>query len=441
MRAGAGFVSVLCDREQWILDSLAEGVGFDLVGGNLRIVDRDVSTLGEKIAADIDRGGFAGVVGILLKGETEDRDFLARYRVKELAHDAARETALLPIVHRDDLRPVGGDIGQAEALAKIGEIEDILLEARAAEADGRLEEFRADAAVLADGVGDLVDIGTGRLAERRDGVDGGNALGEERVGDELGNFGRPEVGRDDALARHPTSVDGDERRDRRVALGRALAADEHAIRVEQIGHRRALGEEFRIGKHLKFVSVRIGGNDGLDGVGGLHRNRGLFDDDLVAIGVLGDRAGNRFDKTQIGGAADSDAVGLRWRVDRHENDVGGLDGPGDIGGEKEIATARLRHDGIEARLVDGQIAVVPRGDALGVHVDDVYANVGTLQSDHGHRWPTHITSANAADIHKEVLSVGANRVGNNQKYPGGTRRRQAYDGPGFPALARESKAD
>ena len=56
------------------------------------------------------------------------REALARERV-------AREALLLPVVHHDDLVPILGDLGQAEGAAEVDEVEDVLLEARAAEED------------------------------------------------------------------------------------------------------------------------------------------------------------------------------------------------------------------------------------------------------------------------------------------------------------------
>ena len=71
------------------------------------------------------------------------------------------------------------------------------LEAAAAEAHGRLQELRADARVRADGLRDLVDVRARRFAQRRHRVDAGDALREDRVGDELGQLRRPQVRRDD----------------------------------------------------------------------------------------------------------------------------------------------------------------------------------------------------------------------------------------------------
>lgn len=92
-------------------------------------------------------------------------------------------------------------------LTDIREVEDVLLEARAAEANRRVEEFGADARVGANAARDLRNVGACRLAEGRDGVDRRDALREHRVGGELGELCRPEVGAEDTLARHPLRVD------------------------------------------------------------------------------------------------------------------------------------------------------------------------------------------------------------------------------------------
>ena len=53
-----------------------------------------------------------------------------------------------------------------------------LLEARAAEADARLEELGADARVDADGVRDLVHVGAGDLVRGQARLEGGSSAGE-----------------------------------------------------------------------------------------------------------------------------------------------------------------------------------------------------------------------------------------------------------------------
>ena len=214
---------------------------------DLRIVNREVGALVEQVAADVDGGGFAGVVGVLLEGEAEDADALAVDGVEERADDFLDEAAFLPVVEMDHLAPVFGDVGQVEGLAEIDEVEDVLLETRAAEADGGLEELRADARVHADGAADFIDIGAGGFAEGGNRVDRGNPLGEEGVGDELGKLGRPEVGGEDALAGNPVGIDRDERLDGGVSFGRGFAADEDAVRAFEVLDGGAFREELGIG--------------------------------------------------------------------------------------------------------------------------------------------------------------------------------------------------
>ena len=78
--------------------------------------------------------------------------------------------------------PVVGHILQIETLGDVDEIEQILLETAAAEADGGLQKLGSDARVHADGARHLTHVGAGGLADGRHGIDAGDALGEESVG-------------------------------------------------------------------------------------------------------------------------------------------------------------------------------------------------------------------------------------------------------------------
>ena len=99
-------------------------------------------------------------------------------------------------------------------------------------------------------------------------------------------------------------------------------------------------------------------------------------------------------------ATGADAVGLGRGVDRDEDDIGLLDLPGDIGGEKEVLAPGLLYNVVEPRLEDRQVAAVPGRDARGVHVHDRHGDVGALEGNHGHGRATHVASADAADVHK-----------------------------------------
>jgi hypothetical protein len=92
-------------------------------------------------------------------------------------------------------------------------------------------------------VGDLVDAGTGGLADGRQGVDRRDTLGEHGVGGELGELGRPEADGEDTVGGDPIRVDVLERL-ASVLAGLGLeGADEDTVRGEQVGNGGTLREE------------------------------------------------------------------------------------------------------------------------------------------------------------------------------------------------------
>lgn len=115
--------------------------------------------------------------------------YLAGDGLEEGVNDVLGETPLLVLVHVNNLAPVSGNLGQVQAFAEVDKVENILLETRSTETDRGAQKLVAYTAVVADGVGDLVDVGTGSLADGGEGVDGGDTLGEHGVGGELGQFG------------------------------------------------------------------------------------------------------------------------------------------------------------------------------------------------------------------------------------------------------------
>lgn len=368
--------------------------------GDLGVVDDDVGLFHEEVADDVDGGGLAGVVGVFFEGEAEDGDFFAGDGVEEGLDDLAGEAGLLPVVHLDDLVPVGGDFGEAEVFAEVGEVEDVFLEAGAAEADGGFEEFGADAGVGADGAGDLVDVGAGAFAEGGDGVDGGDALGEEGVGDEFGEFGGPEVGGEDAFAGNPAGVDADEGFDGGLAFGGGFTADEDAIGVFEVGDGGAFGEELGVGEDLEFAVGGVGAEDGFEGFGGFDGDGGFFDDDFGAVRDFGDGAGGEFDVAEVGGATGTSAVGFGGGADGDEDDVGVFDGLDDVGAEEEVPAAGGLDDFIESGFVDGEGSGVPGGDAGLVEVTDGDLDVGAFVGDHRHGGSADVAGSETTDFHE-----------------------------------------
>ena len=224
----------------------------DLAWRALRIVDAEAGALVEQVLAHVDGGRLARIAGVLLEGEAEHGEALAVERVEEALDDAVGEALLLIVVDAQHLQPVVGALGELERLAHIDQVVDVLLEAAAAEAHARLQELGANARVGAYGLRHLLDVGAARLANGRYRVDARYALGEKGVRRQLGQLGRPRVRGEYERTLDPVGVHVAELLDGPAALARrALAADEDAIGREQVAHRRALGQELRIGEDLK----------------------------------------------------------------------------------------------------------------------------------------------------------------------------------------------
>mmetsp|Transcript_16043 Transcript_16043/g.38286 ORF Transcript_16043/g.38286 Transcript_16043/m.38286 type:complete len:288 (-) Transcript_16043:843-1706(-) len=160
-----------------------------LLAGHLGVVNVQDRTVRHQQRTHSQCGCLARVAGVLLEGESEYGDLLAVDRVEHGVDHFSGEVVLLDFVHVDHLLPVRSHLRQAERLAQVHQVENVLLEARASEADGCVEELGTDAAVQTDGVRNFLDVGTGLLAQHGDGVDGRDALSQERIRDEFGEFG------------------------------------------------------------------------------------------------------------------------------------------------------------------------------------------------------------------------------------------------------------
>mmetsp|Transcript_5034 Transcript_5034/g.14298 ORF Transcript_5034/g.14298 Transcript_5034/m.14298 type:complete len:451 (+) Transcript_5034:158-1510(+) len=352
VRTGAGVVGVGAGGDLLLK---AGGVGLVYAAGvvhldphvvplHLGVEDVDLGPLLEEVADDEHRRGLPHVAGVLLEGVAEDGHLLARGGVEHLAHHLLREALLLVVVHEDDLVPVGGALVEAVGFAEVDEVEDVLLEARAAEPDGGLEEAPADPVVLADGAADLGHVGPGGLAQGRDGVDGRNALGEEGVGHELGQLGRPKVGGEDVVPLDPVGVDAGELLGCGDARGILLPADEDAVGLHEVVDGGALGEELRVGQHLELEALLVDLEDAADGLGGTDGDGRLLDNDLVGGRDLGNLTSAQLAVLDVGGPSGADSLRLGRGVDGNEDDVGPVDLGVNVGGEEQVATAALLDD-------------------------------------------------------------------------------------------------
>ena len=186
-----GLVAGLFGRRVGVHSGMIFGdsdVGADLLVGHFGVVNMNFGLFVEKVAADVNRGGFASVVGVFFEGEAEEGDLLARDGVKEGGDYPFNEALALVVVHLDDLLPVFRDFGEAVVLAEVDKIEDVFLEAGSTESNGGFQEFWSNAGVCSDSAGHFIDIRFGGLAECRDGVDGGDSLGKKGVGGEFGKL-------------------------------------------------------------------------------------------------------------------------------------------------------------------------------------------------------------------------------------------------------------
>ena len=296
-------------------------VALNLVFSDLGVIDAEQGLVAQQAMADVDGGGFSRVARVLLEGESQHGDLFPGDGVEHGRHHALHESRLLVVIDRHDLFPVVGDFGEAVALADVDQVEDVFLEAGATEAHTGVKKLGADSGVFPNRVGYLVDVGAGGFAERGHGVDGGDSLRQERVGGQLGELRGPQVGCDDVILRDPVRVHGLECGDGSLALGGHAAADEHAVGFVEVGNGGALGKKLRIGQDLEvdpFVVVR---EDLLDGLRGLHRDRGLLHHDLVALGHIRDHPCRALPIGEIRGLAGSQAARLCGGVHGHEHNV------------------------------------------------------------------------------------------------------------------------
>lgn len=199
-----------------------------------------------------------------------------------------------------------------QGLAEVDEVEDVLLEARATEADGCAQEFGADARVVADSVGDLVDVGTRRLADGGERVDRRDTLGKHRVGRELRQLRRPEADGQDALSsssnvsqgascngqylRDPVGVYASEGCACIFALLSLQRTDQDTIGLEEIRDGGSLSEELGVGKDVEPAArLAVGLEDGAHRLCSPAGHSGLLDDDLGGVRDGGDATRRRFD--------------------------------------------------------------------------------------------------------------------------------------------------
>mmetsp|Transcript_150128 Transcript_150128/g.418289 ORF Transcript_150128/g.418289 Transcript_150128/m.418289 type:complete len:319 (-) Transcript_150128:404-1360(-) len=282
---------------------------------DLGVVNIHVRAVLHEHVADGEGGRLPHVARVLFESEAQDRDLLLRDSVEQCMDDPLCEGRLLVVVHVHDLLPVGRHFVEAELFADVNEVEDVLLEAGAAEADGGAEELGPDAGVCADGPGHLSDVRARALAKPGYGVDTAHALRQHGVGHELGELGAPEVGGEDLVPWHPVCVDVHE--DCHSVF--QLPTDKHAVGLVQVLHGRALGQELWVREDPEVLAdgaadCLVCREHAVQRRRGLHRHCGLFNDNLAPVRILRYCSANTFDESEVRSTPRTHTLRLRGRV-------------------------------------------------------------------------------------------------------------------------------
>jgi hypothetical protein len=217
-----------------------------------RVKDSDLTrTLLKEGLDHLKSGSLTGIGGVLLEGKAKDSDLLTNKGVVKALDNTVGETVTGVLVHLDNLAPVLGNLGKTHGLSEVDKVENILLEAAATETNTSHQELVTDTGVNTDGLGDLIDISTGLLADGGDGVDGRNTLSQHGVGNELGKLGRPDVGGQDTLARNPGVVNLDESLGSPLTGGGRGGTDQNTVRIEEIVDGGTGSQELGVGENLE----------------------------------------------------------------------------------------------------------------------------------------------------------------------------------------------
>ena len=294
----------------------------------------------------------AHVIGVRLERQAEECDSLPAERAEvllQLLHDAA----LLQLIHLPDC------VEQHEGIALVaGELlegRDIFRKTTPAEADAGAEKVRTEAMVEADAFGDVDDVGADELAHVGDLVDEADAGRQKRVGGELHQLSRRDVG-----ANHLT-VDPAVQLDDAIGVVGIERADDDTVRAREIGDGAALGEELRVRDvadvgQAPCVEARPHVRARADGHGALHHH------DRPSGHVFRQLVDHRPDGGEVGVAR----LGRR-RPDRHVQELRAVDRLPHVEREADPVAIALEHF-VEPGLVDGHLA---RPEALDPIREDV----------------------------------------------------------------------
>ena len=276
--------------------------------------------------------------------------------------------------------------------------------------------------VEAHAVGDRAHVGADLLAHVGDLVDERDLGGQERVGGVLDHLGRGHAGAHDVGV--DAAVEGFDRR----AVLVPEAADDDAVRIEEVLDGGALAQELRIGD-VGDAGDAHGVEVGHDPLAGAHRHGALHDQEALTSarcdlphGVLHAR------KVGVAG-------GRRWRVHGDEEEVAALEQ--DVVGRREREPVGVVADELlQTGLVDRDLTPFQPADLLlvEVHAHDVVAQVGETDgrdeadiagTDDPDGCDIHAQTTSVAGENSSPLRPGVYHPGEDLT-PGLSRRRRGY---------------
>ena len=269
--------------------------------------------------------------------------------------------------------------GVALLLGGAGQGLDVFGEAASAVADAGVDEFGSDSRIAADPFADLVDVGPHDFAKVGDVVHERNLGRQHGVGGVLGHFGGRNI-----HEQHRVAVE----REGLVEAGQYVlgalgfyAADD-AVGLHEVVDGGAFFEELGVGRDVEVEvgTARVEGSPQGSAhlLSGTHGHRALGNDHEVVGHGAANAVGHRQHVLQVG-----TAVFARRRAHRDERGFGTLNRLCEVRRKVQSACRDVaRDDGVQARFVDRQNALVEVGDFsfVDVHTGDVHADVAQAGS-------------------------------------------------------------
>ena len=331
----------------------------------------------------------AHIVGVGLEGDAEYRDGLAL--------DAAA-AGFGDLVHHPDLAGVVAALhrfhdcaGAARFLGDAGKGRCVLGEAGAAETGARMQEVAPDAAVEADPLGDILDVGAKPLAEVRDLIDEGDLGREKAVGGVLDQLRRLEGGE------QHRRLDEEERpveRPHDCLRPLGLDPDDDPVGAHEVADGRTLAQEFRVRDDVERGIGPPLPDDAGDLAPGADWHRRFRGDDGMAFQRIGDLAGRFMDEGKVRVAVAAPARG----ADRQHHHVRPRHGVGDVAGEGEPPGCYIGGEQrLQPRLVDRAPPRLQRRDLLRCGIDAGHSEAELGET--GGRYKADISGTYHCDAH------------------------------------------